>query len=63
MIKLQYWNGTTWCSCGSFPNETFAWVSLGGDDFNYRTVDETGKVLTDNSTKLAVEQQAKIEKK
>lgn len=26
-----------------------AWVSLGGDDYNYRTIDENGNVLTDKS--------------
>lgn len=35
-----------------------AWISLGGDDSNYRTVDaDTGKVLTDKS-----EQNGKSEK-
>lgn len=47
MIKLQYWNESKWIDCGEFHNERIAWVSLGGDDFNYRTVDkETGDVLT-----------------
>ena len=49
MIQLQYWNGTKWIDIGEpWTHECIAWVSLGGDDINYRTVDtETGKVLTD----------------
>lgn len=52
MVKLEYFNGDTWVSASEngFHIERFAWISLGGDDFNYRTVDmETGKVLTDKS--------------
>lgn len=51
MIKLEYFNGTDWVAAGGpFGNEAMAWVSLGGDDVNYRTVDAaTGKVLTDKS--------------
>ena len=51
MVILEYFNGKKWVRCGSeFGNEAIAWASLGGDDFNYRTVDvETGNVLTDKS--------------
>ena len=51
MINLEYWNGNDWVPAGGgFGNERIAWISLGGDDFNYRTVDaDTGKVLTDKS--------------
>ena len=49
MITLEYWNGKEWVKTGTWANEWMAWVSLGGDDFNYRTVDENGKVLTDKS--------------
>jgi len=51
MIKLQYFNGKKWVDCGDFHNEVMAWVSLGGDDYNYRTVD-TGshQILTDKSS-------------
>jgi len=51
MIELEYWNGIQWKSTGQkFGNERFAWLSLGGDDYNYRTVNyDTGKVLTDKS--------------
>lgn len=50
MIQLEYFNGKDWVGCGEFYNEQMAWISLGGDDFNYRTVEaETGRVLTDKS--------------
>lgn len=50
MVKIEYFNGKEWVPAGGpFGNEAFAWVSLGGDDLNYRTVDENGKVLTDKS--------------
>lgn len=51
MIKLQYNNGHQWIDCGEFYNENIAWMSLGGDDLNYRTIDLTGKVLTDKSSR------------
>lgn len=48
MIKLQYWSNEKWIDCGEFHHEGTAWVSLGGDDLNYRTVDkETGVTLSD----------------
>lgn len=50
MITLEYFDGEKWIyASGPWINETLAWVSLGGDDYNYRTVDENGKVLTDKS--------------
>ncbi len=49
MIKLQYFNGTEWITVSTWASEWMAWVSLGGDDYNYRTIDENGKVLTDKS--------------
>jgi len=49
MITLEYFNGTEWVHAGRFNNEWMAWVSLGGDNYNYRTADENGKVLTDKS--------------
>lgn len=50
MITLQYLSRGKWIDVGVFGNERIAWISLGGDDFNYRTVDkELGKVLTDKS--------------
>ncbi len=52
MVNLEYFNGEEWVSAGGpFGNETIAWISLGGDNLNYRTVNaETGEVLTDKST-------------
>ena len=39
MIGLEYWDGEEWVIAGGpFYNEEMAWVSLGGDDVNYRTV-------------------------
>lgn len=50
MITLQYFDGANWLDVGKpWANEALAWVSLGGDDYNYRTIDEQGNVLTDKS--------------
>lgn len=49
MVTLEYFDGEKWNYVNSFSNERIAWVSLGGDDFNYRTVDENGNVLHDKS--------------
>ena len=51
IVHLQYFNGKKWVYTGGpFNNEEMAWISLGADNLNYRTVDEaTGEVLTDNS--------------
>jgi hypothetical protein len=50
MITLQYFNGTEWINCGKpWASEHLAWISLGGDDYGYRTVDENGTILTDKS--------------
>jgi hypothetical protein len=50
MITLQYYNGKEWVDCGEFDNEQIAWISLGGDDMNYRTaLKQSGIVLTDKS--------------
>jgi len=49
MIELQYFNGTEWIKVDEFYNEHTAWVSLGTDNYNYRTLNENGKVLTDMS--------------
>ena len=54
-INLEYFDGKNWISASDSPwhSEQMAWVSLGGDDFNYRTVDaSTGEVLTDKSNQL-----------
>jgi expansin (peptidoglycan-binding protein) len=47
-IRLQYFNGKKWVNVGRpFVYEHIAWMTLGGDDKNYRTVDAQGNVLTD----------------
>lgn len=50
MVSLQYFNGQEWVNCGQYGKEELAWISLGSDNENYRTVDESGNVLTDKST-------------
>lgn len=53
-VKLEYWNGEFWESCGSFFSESNAWMILGKDNENYRTFcTVTRSVLTDASTDLA----------
>lgn len=49
MVQIQYWNGMEWVNVGNlWANERLAWISLDGDDINYRTIDvETEKTLTD----------------
>lgn len=49
MIKLQYFNGTEWRTVSKWVSERLAWISLGDDNYNYRTVDPSGNILTDNS--------------
>jgi expansin (peptidoglycan-binding protein) len=49
MVTLQYFNGTEWVYVSQWNHEKFAWLSLGGDDLNYRTIDDMGNVLTDRS--------------
>jgi len=51
MVHLEYFNGESWIPAGGpFGNEMIAWLSLDGDDLNYRTVNtDTGEVLTDKS--------------
>ncbi len=46
MIKLEYFDGVNWVFVSEWPNEKLAWISLGGDDYNYRTIDENGTTLT-----------------
>jgi len=46
MIELQYFNGTDWKTVSTWVNEMIAWVSLGDDNYNYRTIDEDGNVVT-----------------
>ena len=55
MVNIEYWNGKEWVFAGGpFENERIAWISLGGDDYNYRTIDvASGKVLTDKRIKIS----------
>lgn len=46
MVKLEYFNGKEWVFVSEWPNEQMACISLGGDNFHYRTVDQNGKALT-----------------
>lgn len=48
MVTLQYFNGTQWVDCGQFVNEKIAWMTLGGDNYNYRVIDINGNVLIQN---------------
>lgn len=32
---------------GTYQNEQIAWISLGSDNYNYRTINERGEVLTE----------------
>ncbi len=51
-VQLEYFDGRHWQPVGKpFFNERNAWISLGGDDANYRTIDSQGNVLTDKRIK------------
>jgi expansin (peptidoglycan-binding protein) len=50
MVILEYFNGKEWVFVSRWVAEHLAWISLGGDDYNYRTKDVTGNILTDKST-------------
>lgn len=50
MIELQFLNKKEWTTISKWEHEYIAWISLGGDDINYRTI-QNGKVLTDKSKK------------
>jgi len=51
-VRLEYWNGKKFIVCGDFYNDQLAWVSLGGDDVNYRTVDIKSNEVITNKKKL-----------
>lgn len=40
-----------------WTNESIAWISLGDDDFGYRTIDNNGNVLTDKSKQFATDEE------
>lgn len=50
IVQLQYNTGIAWVHVSDWYSEHLAWVSLGSDNLNYRTVNTiTGEVLTDKS--------------
>jgi hypothetical protein len=49
MIELQYLYDKEWKTISKWTSEKVAWMSLGMDYHNYRTVDQNGKVITDKS--------------
>ena len=51
MITLEYFSEKGWIEVGKYHNERIAWMTLGGDDENYRTKDENESVLTDKLRK------------
>ena len=63
MVRIEYWNGKEWVFTeGLFRNEAIAWISLGGDDINYRTVDvESGNVLKDKRERVSEDGSSKDE--
>lgn len=46
MVVLEHFNGERWIFVSEWLTESMAWASLGGDDFNYRTLDSEGNILT-----------------
>jgi len=62
MVKLQFFNGTTWEDRGNYVTDKLAWARLKRDGIypdDHRTVDSKGKVVTDmseNAVKTVVEE-------
>ena len=52
MVRLEYFNGKEWVLVEGWHNAGAACATLGGDTFNYRVVDENGKVLKEDTTKV-----------
>lgn len=50
MVRLEFFNSKEWVFVGEYANENIAWITLGGDNFNYRVVNENGDVLKINTT-------------
>lgn len=54
-INLEYFNGTEWIHVDGFKTNELAWITLGADNRDYRTVDSKGRVIEEarvNSTKI-----------
>ena len=49
MVRLEYFNGKEWLLVEEWQNAEIAWVTLGGDTFNYRVVDEKGNVVKEDT--------------
>lgn len=49
MFELQYLCNNEWKTVSKWVYEKSAWMSLGDDNYNYRTIDQNGKVITDKS--------------
>tara|TARA_R110000737_G_C14624761_1_gene494610 strand:- start:36603 stop:36749 length:147 start_codon:yes stop_codon:yes gene_type:complete len=45
MVTLQYFNGKEWQPVGDFISNHVAWLSIGQDYDNYRTVDSEGNEI------------------
>ena len=55
MIRLEYFNGNEWILVDTWEIESFAWASLGSDNYNYRTVNQYGAVIHCNITQTPTE--------
>lgn len=50
---LEYWNGEKWIHAGGpFGNAKIAWISLGEDNLNYRTIGANGAVDYENGPNM-----------
>lgn len=45
MCKLQYFDGKEWLTISEWESPTMAWISLGGDNYNYRVIAPNGEVV------------------
>lgn len=61
MVRLEYFNGKEWTTVEYWQNAEIAWATLGGDTFNYRLIDEYGKVIKED-TVFDKSQQTEIHK-
>jgi len=52
MVTLQYNNGKEWVFAGEYPTDIIAWMALGPEYENHRTVDQEGKVINDKNPLL-----------
>ncbi|MEM7485825.1 MAG: hypothetical protein AAF348_11515 [Bacteroidota bacterium] len=45
MVTLEYFNGSEWVFVDKYPSNHIAWIALGDDFDNYRTINEFGEVI------------------